>query len=151
MPLGNYTPIKIFNSNFELGVTRTHSSSPNQGTSHKHQAPPPPPPPRTHSNGKGKAWLLIAICVPHYPKQKKCSRTDSECLRSWRLFNLCTFALFFFFVLSVISKYHFHWIVWKWALQIQMLIISQYICNCSEGSVIADGNKSIVRTSSAIN
>ncbi|XP_055306272.1 uncharacterized protein LOC129570613 isoform X2 [Sitodiplosis mosellana] len=51
VPLGNYQPIKIFNTNFELGVTRTNTSSPNQNTSHKYQAPPPPPP-RTHSNGK---------------------------------------------------------------------------------------------------
>lgn len=56
VPLGNYQPIKIFNTNFELGVTRTNTSSPNQNTSHKYQAPPPPPP-RTHSNGKGKIFF----------------------------------------------------------------------------------------------
>lgn len=57
VPLGNYTPIKIFNTNFELGVTRTHSSSPNHTSPHKYQAPPPPPP-RTHSNGKGKHFFV---------------------------------------------------------------------------------------------
>lgn len=44
MPLGNYQPIKatIFNTNFELGVTRAHLP-----TAVKYQAPLPPP--RTHS------------------------------------------------------------------------------------------------------
>lgn len=58
VPLGSYTPIKatIFNTNFELGVTRTSTpptpislSSPIVPV--KYQAPPPPPPPRSkHSS-----------------------------------------------------------------------------------------------------
>ncbi|XP_031637944.1 uncharacterized protein LOC116350325 isoform X2 [Contarinia nasturtii] len=63
VPLGNYQPIKIFNTNFELGVTRTHNSSPNQNTSHKYQAPPPPPP-RTHSKVPKSVSSPTAISSP---------------------------------------------------------------------------------------
>lgn len=72
MPLGNYTPIKIFNTNFELGVTRTHSSPQNQSTAFKYQATssiPPPPPPRTHSSSKG-TFLNICTNYKNYKGEK---------------------------------------------------------------------------------
>lgn len=52
VPLGSYTPIKatIFNSNYELGITRTTtppSTTISSPAPVKYQAPPPPPPPRS--------------------------------------------------------------------------------------------------------
>lgn len=84
VPLGNYTPIKIFNTNFELGVTRTHSSPPNQSTAFKYQttsATPPPPPPRTHSSSKGKNILNHSQHLQRYLKlikKTKSANIESE-------------------------------------------------------------------------
>lgn len=91
MPLGSYTPIKatIFNTNFELGVTRNHhiersidgsktTNAPpstnqlNSSTSSvKYQAPPPPPPPRTKSSSSSSAALTNGITIAATKQQQQ--------------------------------------------------------------------------------
>lgn len=70
VPLSNYTPTKanIFNSTFELGVTRGQTSSPNTSS-----VKPPPPPPRAHHKNNGShatnGTITAKISSPTSPSQ----------------------------------------------------------------------------------